>query len=152
MDGNATTEKIALVLRVALGAWFLYSGGEKIFGSGLDQFTQDVGNYKMVAAPWDAIVAYIVPWLEIIAGVCLMLGLVRKGAILVTTGLVLMFATAIGWAWAHGLEISCGCRGSNAPIHYWGKTFELAGYLLVLGFLAWADHLHRDEVVAPEPA
>jgi uncharacterized membrane protein YphA (DoxX/SURF4 family) len=129
----------ALIARVLLGCWFVYSGGMKVFGSGLDRFTRDVANYKIVGPPLDAVAAYTVPWFEIVAGVCLMLGILRKGAILTLVGLVCVFAFCIGWAWIHQLDISCGCHGGDAPIHYWGKAAEFAGYFLLLGGLWWME-------------
>ena len=130
-------------MRVALGFWFAFSGGEKIFGSGLDRFTRDIANYKLVSAPFDAIAAYTVPWFEIVAGFCLMLGVLRRGAILTVFGLVLVFSICIGWAWAHQLDISCGCHGGDSKIRYWGKTAELIGYFLLLGWLGWMENRGR---------
>jgi uncharacterized membrane protein YphA (DoxX/SURF4 family) len=129
----------ALALRVALGAWFTYSGGLKIFVTGLDRFTRDVGNYKLVSAPLDAVAAYTVPWVEVIGGLCLMLGVLRKGTLLAMTGLVLTFATAVGWAWSKNLDISCGCHGGDTRLNYWTKAVELTGYLLVLAYLWWVE-------------
>lgn len=126
---------LALVLRVLLGAWFLYSGGEKVFGSGLSEFTRAVANYRLVAAPWDAWVAYTLPWFEIVAGLCLVLGFWRKGALLVIAGLVAVFAIGVGYAWSQGLNIACGCRGGGAAMNYWGKMAEFAGYFAVIAFL-----------------
>lgn len=126
---------LALIARVLLGTWFVYSGGLKIFGTGLDRFTRDIANYQLVNAPWDAVAAYSVPWFELIAGLCLMLGLLRKGAILTITGLVCVFSVSIGWAWFKGLDISCGCHGGDAPIQYWAKVAEFVGYFLLLGWL-----------------
>lgn len=125
----------ALIARVLLGTWFVYSGGFKIFGSGLDRFTLDVANYQLVKAPWDAVAAYTVPWLELVAGICLMLGFLRRGAILTICGLVVIFSVSVGWAWHMGLDISCGCHGGNAPIQYWSKVAEFVGYFIVLGGL-----------------
>lgn len=132
-------EALALTARVMLGLWFVYSGGVKIFGSGLDRFTHDIGNYKLVGPPLDAIAAYTVPWFEIIAGVCLMLGILRRGAVLTVAGLVIVFAICVGWAWAHQLDISCGCHGGDAPIQYWNKAAEFAGYFAVLAWLWWME-------------
>jgi putative oxidoreductase len=129
----------ALIARVLLGTWFVYSGGIKIFGTGLDRFTQDIANYQLVSAPWDAVAAYTVPWLELIAGLCLMLGILRRGAILTVAGLVGMFSVSVGWAWFQGLDISCGCHGGDAPIQYWAKAFEFAGYFILLGWLWWVE-------------
>jgi putative oxidoreductase len=130
---------ISITASVLLGTWFVYSGGLKIFGTGLDRFTFDVANYKLVHAPWDAVVAYTVPWVELIAGLCLMLGILKRGAIVAIAGLVVVFAIAIGWAWSHNLDISCGCHGSDAPIQYWNKAAEFAGYFAVLGLLWWVE-------------
>jgi putative oxidoreductase len=136
-------EVVALVLRVMLGCWFAYSGGLKIFGTGLDRFLADVANYRMVGPPLDAWVAYGVPWLELIAGVCLMLGILRRGALLAVFGLVLIFSVAVGSAWVRGLDISCGCHGGDAPIRYWAKALEFAGYFLLLAWL-WRVEPHHD--------
>ncbi len=124
-----------LIARVSLGTWFVYSGGMKIFGTGLDRFTRDVANYQLVKPPWDAVAAYSVPWLELLAGLCLMLGILRRGAILTIAGLVVVFAVSVGWAGSKGLDISCGCHGGEAPIQYWHKAAEFAGYFIVLGWL-----------------
>lgn len=129
----------ALALRVALGAWFTYSGGLKIFVTGLDKFTRDVGNYKLVSAPLDAVAAYTVPWVEVIGGLCLMLGVLRKGTLLAMTGLVLTFVTAVGWAWSKNLDISCGCHGGDTRLNYWTKAVELGAYLLAFGYLWWVE-------------
>jgi putative oxidoreductase len=129
----------SLTASVLLGTWFVYSGGLKIFGTGLDRFTYDVANYKLVHAPWDAVVAYTVPWVELVAGLCLMLGILKRGAILTIAGLVVVFAIAVGWAWNHNLDISCGCHGTDTPIQYWNKAAEFTGYFALLGWLWWAD-------------
>jgi uncharacterized membrane protein YphA (DoxX/SURF4 family) len=138
---------LAIVMRVLLGAWFLYSGGGLIFASGLDRFTVDIANYQLVKPPFDAIAAYCVPWLECIAGLCLMLGIMRRGAILAIAGLVVMFAVAIGWAWLHKLDITCGCHGGNAPISYWKKVAEFSAYFACLGWLWWLESF---EIVGPK--
>ena len=129
----------ALFVRILLGLWFVYSGAEKIFVSGLDRFTYDISNYKIVAQPLDAIAAYTVPWFEVIAGLCLAIGIFRKGAILTLAGLVCVFAFCIGWAWFHQLNISCGCHGDGAPIQYWSKVAEFTGYFIALSWLWRVD-------------
>lgn len=139
MDLNRKSHAVALAASVLLGAWFVYSGGLKIFGTGLDRFTFDVSNYKLVKAPWDAVAAYTVPWFELIAGVCLMLGILKRGALLTVAGLVVVFSISVGWAWTKGLDISCGCHGTDAPIQYWNKAAEIAGYFLLLGWLWWME-------------
>ena len=148
MIPRSRTETVAVILRVLLGCWFVYSGGVKIFGSGLDRFTFDIANYKIVGPPFDALIAYSLPWAEVFGGVCLMLGLLRRGAIALIACLVAVFAIAIGWAWSHGLDINCGCHGGDEKISYWVKTIELAGYFAVLGWLWWVEFSRRDATSA----
>lgn len=143
---HSNVDVAALIARVVLGCWFVYSGGFKIFSSGLDRFTQDVANYQIVGPPLDVIAAFSVPWLELIAGVCLMLGILRRGAILTMASLVVVFCISIGWAWFHKLDISCGCHGTGAPIQYWNKVFEFTGYVAVLAWLWWIEG--RDEALS----
>jgi uncharacterized membrane protein YphA (DoxX/SURF4 family) len=139
MDLTRKSQVAALVARVGLGVWFAYSGGYKIFASGLDRFTKDVANYQLVGAPLDAVVAYTLPWVELVAGFCLILGYWRRGAILTLAGLVLVFSVAIGWAWSRGLDIACGCMGRDEPINYWGKVGEFTLYGVILGWLWWME-------------
>lgn len=135
METTGRGPLVALVCRVALGAWFAYSGALKVFAAGLERFTRDVANYRLVGEPWDAVVAYTLPWAEMVAGLCLVLGFWRRGAILMVAAMVLAFSAGIGWAWSQGLDISCGCRLSEEPMHYGWKAAELVAYFAVLGFL-----------------
>jgi uncharacterized membrane protein YphA (DoxX/SURF4 family) len=139
MEPHGTSAIVALALRVILGVWFAITGIIKIFFVGLDRFTADVANYRLVTAPWDAVAAYTVPWFEVLAGACLMAGVLRRGAILMIGGLVAVFAVAVGSAWARGLDISCGCFGGGEPMNYWGKAAELSAYAVVLGWLWWTE-------------
>jgi uncharacterized membrane protein YphA (DoxX/SURF4 family) len=127
----------ALALRVAMGAYFTYAGGEKIFVSGLDRFATDIANYKLVGESASVVVAYIVPWAEIVAGTCFMLGKLAKGAWLAMFGLVTVFAVAIGSAWWRGMDIRCGCTGGEETVTYWKKALEFSAYYIALGYIAW---------------
>jgi putative oxidoreductase len=131
-------EMVALALRVAMGAYFTYAGGEKIFVSGLERFATDIGNYKLVGEGLSLAAAYIVPWAEIVAGICFMLGVLRKGSWLAMLGLVTVFAVAVGSAWWRGMDIRCGCTGGTETISYWAKAVEFSAYYLALGYIAWS--------------
>lgn len=130
---------IALVLRVCLGAWFVYAGGLKIFGSGLERFVTDVENYQLVSGPLAMVAAFVVPWVEVVAGVCFMLGILRQGAWATMLGLVVVFTVAVGSAWWRGLDITCGCFGGDEPISYWRKVVEFSIYYAALAFIGWAQ-------------
>ena len=138
---------VALVLRVCLGALLLYTGGEKLFR--LDDFTRDVANYRMVLAPWDAVIAYTLPCFELVTGLCLLLGLLVRGALMLSTGMVLAFLVATVQAWYFGFDINCGCFGASddptqMPLH----VALLVLMLAVIGFLFFADRFAPRRVFA----
>lgn len=136
---RTNAEWIALALRVLMGAWFVYAGGLKIFSTGLDRFVSDIENYQLVSGQAAIAVAYLIPWVEVIAGICFMLGVLRKGAWLAMLGLVLAFSISVGSAWWRGLDISCGCLGGTEKIAYWRKGIEFALYFAALGWIGWIE-------------
>jgi putative oxidoreductase len=54
------------------------------------------------------------PWVELLAGVMLVVGLRVRAASLLTTGMMVAFMLALGWALHLGLDMSCGCFASQA--------------------------------------
>lgn len=131
---------VILVLRVLLGLFFVYSGGVKIFVIGLSDFVDSVGNYQVVGAPWDAVVAYSLPWVEIAAGLALVLGIAEKGGALIVSALLLFFNIALGMAWASGIEINCGCHSnSDEPTNYFLKILSNFGLLAVALVSFWGS-------------
>lgn len=138
---------IELVLRLALGGFFAWSGWMKVFSTGLDNFTRAVGNYKLVNPPLDAMVAYTVPWVEMTVGACLIFGIWKRGALLLLAGLVGAFAFGVRHADLKNLNISCGCTGNpdGTPMDYTLKYWEFAGYwtvILLLFLLARRERGH----------
>lgn len=140
---------LSLSLRVLLGVWFVYSGGTKLWVSGLARFVEDIGNYQLLPEVLVFPAACLVPWLELVAGLCLMLGLWVRGAVLILGGLVAGFSVFIAWAWTKQLDIACGCHGGDEPIRYWAKAAELSGYVLVLVWLwCWQTRQQKKQNMA----
>lgn len=134
---NEIAPWVALALRLALGGYFVWSGWMKVFRTGLDDFTRAVGNYKIVYSPWDAVVAYTVPWVEMVAGACLLIGLWKRGTLGTIAGLVGFFAFGVGQAWVRNLNIACGCDGNpdGSPMNYTLKFVEFGGYWLAIALI-----------------
>ena len=53
--------------------------------------------------------AVVLPWVELLCGLLLLAGFWRQTALLIVTGLMVIFVFATGQAWARGIDISCGC-------------------------------------------
>ncbi|TAE91502.1 MAG: DoxX family membrane protein [Verrucomicrobia bacterium] len=139
---------VRLIAEMGLGMLFLYSGGVKIIASGVAVFAADVEKYHLLPAelvPW---MAYGLPWLEIVVGICLLGQFFRRGALAASLGMTLMFLGAIAWAWRQGLDISCGCFGkSDATIHYPRKMAELLLQLAAILVAMWSFRRLRDEIM-----
>lgn len=115
-----------LLAEMGLGLLFLYAGGKKLFATGVSAFAADVEKYQLLPEDLVPVMAYGLPWLEVVVGVCLLGQFARRGALWWSLGMTLMFVGAIAWAWRQGLDISCGCFGaSEMKISYPQKMGEL---------------------------
>lgn len=139
---------VALALRLALGGFFVWSGYQKVFVKGLSEFTRAVANYKIVYEPWDGVVAYIVPWVEMIGGLLLIIGLWRRGALWSLAGLVAGFAVGVNHARMHNLNIACGCDGNpnGPPMDYSLKFMQLGALWLAIFFIWYLGRKGNDYV------
>ena len=101
----------ALIGRILLGAIFIYAGVSKILNP--DQFAQAVMNYRIVPLVSVNLFAIVLPWLELVSGILLLVGLFSGGSIVMITLLMALFLGAIGTALLRGLDISCGCFSTD---------------------------------------
>ena len=129
---------IEWVLRLGLGALFIYAGVVKALDT--QQFAFDVHHYELTSWTVSLLLAVYLPWLEILAGIALLIRRIYAGAILVVAALGLTFLVAIGSAWWRGLDITCGCFGrvenqTNFPRHI---ALNLA-MLAAAGALGWLE-------------
>jgi putative oxidoreductase len=112
---------LSMICRFILGAVFIYAGVQKIFVPA--EFSQSIQNYMILPAAMTNLVAIFLPWLEIYCGILLLAGIfIRASAILISL-MNLVFITAVLSALIRGLDINCGCFGSDTPAD-WFKILE----------------------------
>lgn len=58
-------------------------------------------------------VGMLLPIVEVVLGLALMLGLLTRGAGVVSALLLVLFVIGIASVWARGIEIQCGCFGDG---------------------------------------
>ncbi len=93
--------------RLMLGGIFIYASIHKIIFPA--SFADAVFNYQILPDELINLTALILPWLELFAGILLVLNVWMPGASVIVTGLLFSFACALTFNMARGLDIACGC-------------------------------------------
>ena len=117
-----------LLARAIVGGIFVMYAVDKIAAPA--DFALNIERYQLLPLALVNLVAIVLPWLELVVGLCLLFGIrLRINAALAALMLV-VFIGAIGSAMARGLEINCGCSAHSETVG-WGKIAEDAAYLLL---------------------
>lgn len=105
---------LALPARVYLAAIFLLACLHKIAHPGA--FALDIATYQILPLGLINLQAIVLPWVELVAGLLLLLGWRTRAAALLINGMMVMFIAAISIALAKGLDMSCGCFASQGAV------------------------------------
>ena len=102
---------VVRVARVVIGVVLVAAALAKI--GDLAAFASQIHNFRIVPIWSENLVAMTLPWVELIAGLCLVLGIRARGAAVLGTLLMVLFVVAVGQAVARDLDIECGCFGTS---------------------------------------
>lgn len=105
-----SNKHILLFFRLVVGGVFIWAGLLKIFDP-LD-FAQNIANYRIFSQSVSLFLALIIPWIEVICGLLLVLGIFRETASFMLSGSLVVFLALIIVTLIRGLDIDCGCFGS----------------------------------------
>ena len=100
--------RVLLVLRLLLGAYFVYASLDKIASPAA--FARIVYQWQVAGPVPSNLVAVTLPWVELLAGTLLVLGVWRREAALVIALLLAVFLGAATSVLARGIDVlNCGC-------------------------------------------
>lgn len=154
---------INIIVRLIVGCVFIFAGTVKIWNvqiktahQGHDiavkvsasnvpdygTFATDVTNYRVPPRALSNLVAITLPWIEVLAGALLVLGIWARPSALVTTCLMVVFLLAIGQAVTRGLNINCGCFGTVEGRKV--GLIALAEDAVLLAMTAWLAWREQD--------
>lgn len=105
------SKHLAFLFRLILGGVFVYASLDKIAHPG--EFAKIVYYYHFLPGSVINIFAVILPWVELLTGMALILGLFVESAALIIGSLLFVFVIALGSAVIRGLDISCGCFSTS---------------------------------------
>ncbi len=102
-----TSPWLTIRVQLALGAIFVVAAAPKIADP--PSFAHMIYNYKLLPATLVNLAALWMPWVELFAGLVLLLGVWRRAAAVVILLLLVVFLAAVGINLARGHAIDCGC-------------------------------------------
>jgi uncharacterized membrane protein YphA (DoxX/SURF4 family) len=117
-----TSPYLALVLRVYVGYFFLYSSVSKIPYPA--QFVEAAAAYQMIPYWFLNLGALLLPWIEFVSGLFLIIGLRTKAATILVCLMLLMFTVMIAANMYWGVSITCGCYDTVGEPIGWKKLGE----------------------------
>ncbi|MGB6429520.1 MAG: DoxX family protein [Candidatus Acidiferrales bacterium] len=132
---------LVLIGRLAMGAVFVYAAYTKLRNPWM-LFAMSVDSYHMLSESGVELVARALPWVELVLGAMLILGLWVRWAAAGVSALLVVLVYAIVRAYSMRLEINCGCFGTNEPLTKFTIVRD-SGFLaasIVLTVLAFLAH------------
>lgn len=120
---DAVKRHLTALLRVALGAVFLYAALIKIANP--PAFAGNVAAYQLLPYAGNYLVAAILPWIEAICGLLLVTGWRARSAAALVAAMNMLFIVLLISTVARGLDIDCGCfRQGGEKTTAWTAIFR----------------------------
>ncbi len=143
-------------VQIALGAIFIVAALPKLTDP--PSFAHMIYNYRILPAGLINFSALTMPWVEILCGVLLILGVWVKPARWIIAAMLIVFIVAISINLARGNAIDCGCFDVSAAgktyeeriADMWFVVFRDIGMLLMCAQLAFAERVRRTDVAPVE--
>jgi len=146
-----TSPWLTIRVQLALGAIFVIAAIPKMADP--PSFAHMIYNYRLVPGSLINLSALVMPWVELLAGLALILGVWKAAARTVIGFLLAVFIIAISINLARDNAIDCGCfnvadRGKTHEQRIFDMkvdVFRDLGMLLMVGQLWWAEKRRLDE-------
>lgn len=100
------------LFRIILGGIFVYAAAGKILYPA--DFAEAIANYQIVPVKLTNLVAIILPWSELFAGLLLLNGFRTQSGNLILFLCLCVFTFGVISAMARGLDINCGCFSESS--------------------------------------
>jgi len=113
-DETVVVSVMIIVARLIIGAIFLISGLAKI--SDPVRFILTLREFRLFPEEIVPLTVVWLPWLELLLGLCVLVGLLHRTAALVLACMNAGFLAAILSVIARGIVVDCGCFGMLADM------------------------------------
>lgn len=131
-------------VQIALGLFFVVAALPKLVDP--PSFAHMIYNYRLVPGAFVNVMALAMPWLELLTGLALVLGIWTRASAALVGALLLIFIAAISANLARGNAIDCGCfdvTAANRTVDERLADLRFAilrdvGMLLMVAQILWA--------------
>ena len=110
MNGRLASPWLTVRMQFVLAAFFVVAGFAKIADP--PAFAHEIHNYGIMPGSTVNFMALVLPWLEVVTGLALFVGIARRTAARILGTLLLVFIVALAVNLARGRPIDCGCFGA----------------------------------------
>jgi uncharacterized membrane protein YphA (DoxX/SURF4 family) len=108
VSGLLRHPRVHLLLRLALGGFFVFASLDKIASPAT--FARIVYQWQVIGPVPSNLVAVTLPWVELVAGLLLVAGVWKRESALVIALMLVVFIVAAGSVMARGIDVAnCGC-------------------------------------------
>jgi len=128
-----TNKAFILVLRVLLGALFVFSSADKVLHP--DRFAIAIRAYEILPIALTNIFALVVAWTELIAGIMLIFGVLTRKASSAIFILLVVFTAAITLTMIRGLVVDCGCFSNEGGSQTGARLIVRNLFLIVISLM-----------------
>ena len=151
---RATITFASTVARGVVAVVFVFAAVEKV--GDLSAFATSIRTYQVFPTLATNVLAFVTPWVELVAVALLMFGAWRREARLVIAALLVMFIALKISAMARGIELNCGCVSEDsflAPLFtgVWGIVTNVV-LIACLTLDAYLTPRAASPPTRPEPA
>jgi uncharacterized membrane protein YphA (DoxX/SURF4 family) len=131
-------------VQIALGVFFVAAALPKVVDP--PSFAHMIYNYRIVPGAFVNLMALVLPWFELLAGIALILGIWTRTSAALIGALLGVFIVAISFNLARGNAIDCGCFDVAAAgktvaeriTDMWWVVIRDVGMLVMVAQILWA--------------
>ncbi len=131
------SEYLAFALRIYLGYFFIYASLSKILHPA--QFAEAIADYRLIPYMYLNLGAVILPWIELVAGLFLIIGFKSRSSAVVIGLLLIMFDVMILINMYWGAPINCGCYDVVGEPIGWKKVLQNGSMLVFCVQIYYSD-------------
>ena len=127
---------LTLFSRLVIGGMFIYASYYKIVEPG--EFAKSIWFYHLVPGKLINLMALVLPWLELLAGIALISGILYRGSVVWINLMMVVFIVALSSTIFRGISIDCGCfKAAQAATHsaWQSLGFDVASMILTIQLL-----------------